>query len=147
MWRELVSDILPEAQLEPAVTPESIERVQEALGSALPANLIALLGETNGIRGRYGMRPIWTIEDILTVNIDFRMRPDFDELYMPFDPLLFFGDNGSGDQFAFICKPKRPDVFVWDHETDGRWWVANNLEDYLVRYLRAGGNDDWHKRR
>lgn len=37
---------------------------------------------------------------------------------MPFDSLLFFGDNGGGDQFALVVAPERDDIFVWGHETD-----------------------------
>nr|WP_329202312.1 MULTISPECIES: SMI1/KNR4 family protein [unclassified Streptomyces] len=66
------------------------------------------------------------------------------QLYMPFDALLFFGDNGGGDQFAFVQTPRRPDVFVWEHETDSRRWVAGDLRDYLGRSLAAGG-DDWYR--
>jgi len=46
---------------------------------------------------------------------------------MPFDPFLFFGDNGGGDQFAFVQTPQRPDIFVGEHESDSRRWVANDL--------------------
>ncbi|MFC8033052.1 hypothetical protein ACFUVU_09590 [Streptomyces griseoincarnatus] len=44
---------------------------------------------------------------------------------MPFDSLLFFGDNGGGDQFALVVAQERDDVFVWDHETGSRMWAGS----------------------
>ena len=57
---------------------------------------------------------------------------------MPFDPLLFFGDAGNGDQFAYAiheAQVRRNDIFAWDHETDSRTWVAPSLERYLEWWL------------
>jgi SMI1-KNR4 cell-wall len=54
---------------------------------------------------------------------------------MPFDPLLFFADAGNGDQFAFLWKPRRDEIFVWDHESDSRSWVAGSLHQYLQWWL------------
>ncbi|MEV6398710.1 hypothetical protein AB0M39_28685 [Streptomyces sp. NPDC051907] len=41
-----------------------------------------------------------------------------------------------------MLTPARPDVVVWDHETDSRLWAARDLEDYLRRSL-AGDGDWW----
>jgi hypothetical protein len=57
---------------------------------------------------------------------------------------LFFGDNGGGDQFAFVLRDDRRDIFVWNHETDSRHWVAGHLEDYLTHALPAG--EDWYRK-
>ncbi|GAA1433685.1 hypothetical protein GCM10009601_56740 [Streptomyces thermospinosisporus] len=35
----------------------------------------------------------------------------------------------------------RPDVFVWDHETDSRLWTAPDLKTYLHHALT--GDDHW----
>ncbi|MFE4360551.1 SMI1/KNR4 family protein [Kitasatospora sp. NPDC056800] len=75
-----------------------------------------MLLESNGIVGRTSVDTVWTVEQ----NLHFRTDGSFARLSMPFDALLFFGDNGGGDQFAFVRTPRRPDVFVWEHETDSR---------------------------
>ncbi len=87
------------------------------------------------------MDTVWPIHQIVESNLLFWSDQRFAQLYMTFDAFLFFGDNGGGDQFAFVQKPERPDIFVWEHESDSRRWVANNLQDYLGRSLQAGGDD------
>ncbi|MGW1513594.1 SMI1/KNR4 family protein [Streptomyces sp. NPDC002394] len=117
---------------------------EHRLGRELPAELRQLLLESNGIIGRIAVDTIWPVEQIAEQNLLFRSDSSFAQLYMPFDALLFFGDNGGGDQFAFVRTPQRPDVFVWEHETDSRRWVARDLRDYLGRSLAEGG-DDWYQ--
>ena len=82
------------------------------------------------MQGEYGLGLLWSAERIEADNLNFRTFPAFKELYMPFDALLFFGDAGNGDQFAYIVlrrEVRRSDIFVWDHETDSRTWVAPSL--------------------
>jgi hypothetical protein len=83
---------------------------------------------------------VWPVEQ----NLLFRSDSSFAQLYMSFDAFLFFGDNGGGDHFAFVQTPQRPDIFVWEHETDSRRWVARDLKDYLNRSLAEGG-DYWYQ--
>lgn len=113
-----------------------------AWAEACRLQLTALLLETDGIVGEYGTDVVWSLERIVEQNLLFWAPDTFPGLYMPFDPLLFFGDNGGGDQFAFVLTPERPDIFVWDHETDSRLWAARELKDYLHRSL-AGAGDWW----
>ncbi|MEU9031883.1 SMI1/KNR4 family protein [Streptomyces sp. NPDC048383] len=142
MWRQVVQEVFPKAGFrEPAQVPEIVE-AEKRLGRALPAQLKQLLLESNGVIGRTHVDTVWTVDQIVEQNLLFWSDESFAQLYMPFDALLFFGDNGGGDQFAFVQKPERADVFVWEHESDSRRWVANNLRDYLGRSLRDSG-DDW----
>jgi hypothetical protein len=103
---------------------------------AFPEDLRSLLEETNGVIGRYGVGLVWPVERIETDNLDFRSNTSFRELYMPFDHLLFFGDEGGGDQYAFrvlagVIDPWN--VYEWNHENDSRQWFAGGLRDYLAR--------------
>lgn len=60
---------------------------------------------------------------------------------MPFEHLLFFGDAGNGDQFAFPIHAdgtiNRPDIFLWNHEMDSRSWIAPSLKLYF-EWLLSG---------
>jgi hypothetical protein len=74
------------------------------------------------------------LDKIVHTNLQFRQSPNYNQLYMPFDSLLFFADAGNGDQFAFPIQAeqiRRDDVFVWNHEDDSRFWVAPDLEKYI----------------
>jgi hypothetical protein len=144
MWRELALRFLPDAQFESGVDASDLDRAAKALGEALPDELRSLLLETNGIIGSNGLDVVWRLDRIIEDNRMFRTSSDFAELYLPFDGLLFFGDNGGGDQFAFVLRDNRRDIFVWDHETDSRCWIAGHLESYLTHALSA--EDDWYRR-
>lgn len=92
------------------------------------------------MRGRNGDDVVRSAGRIARDSAEFRAAADFAALYMPFEPLMFFGDNGGGDRFAFVRTPPRTDVFVRDHETDGRSLVCHDLGHYLDRALRETGD-------
>ncbi|GAA1069919.1 SMI1/KNR4 family protein [Kitasatospora arboriphila] len=143
MWRELILEAAGDADLGEPAGEEALAAVEAALGQPLPAELAALLRECDGVRGRSGDDVVWSAERIARDNAEFRAAADFAALYMPFEPLMFFGDNGGGDQFAFVRTPPRTEVFVWDHETDSRSLACHGLAQYLGRALRETG--DWYR--
>lgn len=143
MWKEAAAEALPEVEFRAPVDATALAEGERRLGRGLPAQLAALLSETNGIVGEYGTDVVWSLNRIVEQNLLFWSPDTFPGLYMPFDPLLFFGDDGGGDQFAFVLTPERPDIFVWDHEDDSRVWAARELEDYLHRSL--AGDGDWYR--
>ncbi|QKG27284.1 cell wall assembly protein [Actinomadura verrucosospora] len=112
----------------------------------MPDELRELLRETSGVQDEYGSGLVWSVQEIIEQNTEFRQSADFAELYASFDQLMFIGDNGGGDQFAFVQAPgeRLGDVVVWDHETDERTWVARSLKDYLESRAASDG-DDWYK--
>uniref|UniRef100_A0AAU2JRR6 SMI1/KNR4 family protein n=1 Tax=Streptomyces sp. NBC_00049 TaxID=2903617 RepID=A0AAU2JRR6_9ACTN len=144
MWKEVASRALAAAEFRPPVGTAALVEAERRLGCGLPAELLSLLRETDGVVGEYGTDVVWPLGQIVEQNLSFWSASSFAELYMPFDALLFFGDNGGGDQFAFVRTPRRPDIFVWEHEDDSRRWVARDLRDYLGRSLADGG-DDWYR--
>ncbi|WP_043262669.1 SMI1/KNR4 family protein [Streptomyces sp. CT34] len=145
MWKHVALEVFPEAGFREPTEASQLTEAETRLGRTLPEELKQLLLESDGVIGPTHVDTVWTIDQIVEQNLLFWSDESFAQLYMPFDALLFFGDDGGGDQFAFVQKPQRPDVFVWEHETDSRRWVANNLQDFLRRSLRAGG-DDWYRR-
>ncbi|MCY0949451.1 SMI1/KNR4 family protein [Streptomyces sp. H27-S2] len=143
MWRELVEQYEDVEVAEPAAEQDLLG-LEHRIGTPLPTSLRALLTEFNGVVDEDGTDVVWNAEQIARTNEEFRTREDLRSLYMPFDALFFFGDNGGGDQFALPISPRRPDVFVWNHENDSRTWVASNMEQYLRNALSRPG-EDWYR--
>ncbi|MFE3551898.1 SMI1/KNR4 family protein [Streptomyces kronopolitis] len=144
MWREVAGRAFPEAGFSSPVDATQVAAAEQRLRCALPSEIVSLLLETDGILGPYGVETVWPLKRIVEDNLRFWSDSSLTHLYMPFEPLLFFGDNSGGNQFAFVRKPSRADVFVWEHEDDSRRWVARDLQDYLSRSLAAEG-DDWYQ--
>ena len=138
MWRELILQWDPSATYFPGATEAQIDSLEKAIGVMIPTDLKQLLMESNGVLGKYALRLIWSVEEIIKCNVAMRTNSLYHESYMLFDPLLFFADAGNGDQFGFRIiqgKIKQPDVFTWNHEDDSRMWVAPSLQSYLEGWL------------
>lgn len=135
MWRELISGLFADAKFRPPATASELDRAETELQISFPDELRSLLLETNGVKAYYSSPLIWPVEDMITQNLFFRANPDFAELYMPFDSLLLFGDEGNGDHFGYsILGGQIRDasfIYEWDHENDGRVWFATDLPEYF----------------
>jgi hypothetical protein len=143
MWRDLIESF-PSAESDGPADPSLLDRIESELGQSLPSDLRSFLLESDGVTDEYGTEVVWSAQRILDDNMHFRGDEQFRSLYMPFDSLMFFGDNGGGDQFAFVRVPERNEVFVWDHETDSRNLVSPALESYLRSALGSDG-EDWYR--
>ncbi|MCC9602254.1 SMI1/KNR4 family protein [Stieleria sp. JC731] len=138
MWKELIANLTDEAEFASPATPDSISSVETLLGVRLPEDLSALLAESNGVVGEYGVDRIWNTERIERENNELRTEGDYKSLYMPFDHLLFFADAGNGDLFGYAIldgEIRKDDIYAWDHEDDSRKWVAGSLRGYIQTWL------------
>lgn len=141
MWVEMIRELSARSEFSAPASPTDLDDAGRLLDWEIPGELRSLLLESNGVTGRTGERIVWSIDLIVSENLEFRSFPTFAELYAPFDGLLFFGDNGGGDQFAYPIQEEG--IFVWEHELDERFRVAGDLEDYVRRVLTAE-NDGWY---
>lgn len=124
---------------EPAVKSD-ISQIKEKLLVDLPTDLLELLSETNGVFDEFNCPLVWSTNQIIKDNLFFRNFNDYKDIYMPFDHLLFFSDAGNGDLFGFAIlngSIQRDDVFVWDHESDSRKWVASSLKDFIEGWANS----------
>ena len=139
-WPEFIQSLTSIFTLHPPAKGNEVQEAETSLGVLFPKELKDLLQASNGIDGPYGLGLIWNANRIQKDNLRFRQLPEFKELYMPFEHLLFFADAGNGDQFAFGIlngKVRNRDVFVWNHENDSREWVAPSLDVYLEWWLNG----------
>lgn len=138
MWRDYLKKRSADLTFNPPAPEEEIFRIAQELSVELPDELRDILSESNGIEGEYGLGLLWDGSRIKEDNLRFRSSSDFPDLYMPFDNLLFFGDAGNGDQFAFTILRggvTRSDIFVWNHEDDSRTWIAPSLKIFYDWWL------------
>lgn len=135
MWTDLIASLPGTAITRKAATEADLRDAERELGHPLPAELAALLAESNGIDGEYELGLVWPVGRIVKENRALRgdghLARLYKPLFMPFDPLLFFADAGNGDMFAVVLHTGKPDVYAWDHENDSRTWVAPSLSRYL----------------
>ncbi|MFJ6900700.1 SMI1/KNR4 family protein [Streptomyces hokutonensis] len=139
MWLQWIEELQESVQYAPPATSEDLDQAARTLGRPLPDDLVFLLQETNGLSNQ-GVDIVWSIQRIVRDNIAFRSDTTLLQQFMSFDPLLFFGDNGDDDAFAFVQLPQRLDVFFWNRATDGRSWAANSLRSYVEQALTDSGN-------
>ncbi|RNL86897.1 SMI1/KNR4 family protein [Halostreptopolyspora alba] len=138
MWRELIDELYPGAELPAPADEATIAEIEKALSLPLPFELGSLLGECNGVYNQYGDAVVWSAERLIEDNLAMRREPDALELYAPFDELIFFGDSDMGPQFAYVHTDYGPGIIVWDQETDHRRLAVVSLRDYLIRCLTQG---------
>jgi hypothetical protein len=101
-----------------------------------PDVLLDLLRHTNGLHDEYDAGVVWPASEIIERNRAMRSNPDFPSLYWSFEQVLFIGEDGGGNLFAFRVLPgyKGPeDVYSWNHEDDSRTLFAPSLAEYLSR--------------
>jgi hypothetical protein len=143
-WRVLVSGLFADATFNPPCAASDLHDAEQQLKVKLPDELRAFYLETNGISASYGTSIVWPLAEMVAHNETFRKAADFVELYMPFDCLLFFGQEGNGDQFAYRILagviPPTSWIYEWDHETDNRVWFARDLADYFHRCAKPDGS-------
>lgn len=138
MWRGILEKLSADLKFQPPASDSEIARITHDLGVQTPDELREILSESNGVVGEYGLGLLWDGTRICEDNLRFRNSSDFPNLYMPFDNLLFFGDAGNGDQFAFTILRggvTRSDIFVWNHEDDSRSWIAPSLKTFYEWWL------------
>lgn len=134
-WKDLVVTLTHRSEFGPPAEESRISEVERSLRVRLPDALREFLLESDGLVADYSSGVIWSVADLERKNREFREHPEFRSLYMPFDHLLFFGEDSGGDQFAFAIQADglidRSDVYRWEHETDGRPWFAGHLHQYF----------------
>ncbi|KXH86074.1 SMI1/KNR4 family protein [Sporosarcina sp. HYO08] len=134
MWKDYIQAVAKGYYFKPPAIKSEIDQLEKELQVELPTDLLELFKETNGVYDKFDCPLIWPTDQIVKDNLFFRNFDDYKDIYMPFDHLLFFSDAGNGDLFGYAIlngSVRRDDIFVWDHESDSRKWVASSLKDFI----------------
>jgi hypothetical protein len=136
-WLQRAKACFPDASGPGAVSDPQIVRVEKKLGRKLPDPLREIYRECGGILAHYATPLVMPLDDLVQRNEWLRSTDSIAELYMPFDHLLFFGEEGNGDLHAFPIKIDGgygdQNIYEWDHENDSRNWRASSIGDLFAR--------------
>lgn len=138
IWKNTIRSVSTQVYFKNPATEEEWMSIKEALNVDLPLDLLELFKDTNGVFDEFGCPYVWSTNQIIQDNLFFRNYDDYKDIYMPFDHLLFFSETGCGDLFGYPILNgviQRDDIFVWDHESDSRKWIASSLEDFLEGWI------------
>ncbi|WP_369290080.1 SMI1/KNR4 family protein [Priestia megaterium] len=122
---------------EPA-SREDIEVLEKLFSIQIPKELRSLLYETNGINDSYGYSLIWSIEKITRENLNLGER--LEDVYLPFNNLLFFADARNGDMFGYSISDrsiKQNDIYLWNHRNNEQTQIAPSLNDFVEDWIRG----------
>src|SRR5258708_7361503 len=127
-WRKWLPTLDPDIELRQPAIESSIDAAEAALNLKFPDDLKNLLLATDGVVGSFKYWLVWPTAKIVEQNHHYRSFADFKSLYMPFDNLLFIGEVGNGDLFAYPIMAsgsaqEKNDIFRWRHESDDRIWI------------------------
>ncbi|MES9760209.1 SMI1/KNR4 family protein [Priestia megaterium] len=117
---------------------EDIEVLEKLFSIQIPKELRSLLYETNGINDSYGYSLIWSIEKITRENLNLGER--LEDVYLPFNNLLFFADARNGDMFGYSISDrsiKQNDIYLWNHRNNEQTQIAPSLNDFVEDWIRG----------
>jgi len=138
MWKDLIQNISTGCIYGEPASIEDIEVLEKLFSIQIPKELRSLLYETNGINDSYGYSLIWSIEKITRENLNLGER--LEDVYLPFNNLLFFADARNGDMFGYSISDrsiKQNDIYLWNHRNNEQTQIAPSLNDFVEDWIRG----------
>jgi len=138
MWKDLIQNISTGCIYGEPASIEDIEVLEKLFSIQIPKELRSLLYETNGINDSYGYSLIWSIEKIIRENLNLGER--LEDVYLPFNNLLFFADARNGDMFGYSISDrsiKQNDIYLWNHRNNEQTQIAPSLNDFVEDWIRG----------
>jgi hypothetical protein len=136
-WLERAKACFSDATAPGLVSDREIERVEKRLGRSLPLPLGEIYRECGGVLARHSTPLVMPLDQLVERNEWLQNTTSIADLYMPFDHLLFFGEEGNGDLYAFPIAMDggygNRNIYEWNHENDSRSWRASSVSDLFAR--------------
>ncbi|MCU6793503.1 SMI1/KNR4 family protein [Paenibacillus sp. WQ 127069] len=137
MWKNYISTISSEYYFKDPVSDADLTLIKRKLNVELPEDLLQLYNETNGVYDEFHCPLIWSIDQIVADNLNYRSE-EYKDMYMPVDHLLFFSDAGNGDLFGYAIRNEviqTNRIYVWNHEDDSRTFIAPSLKYFIKGWI------------
>ena len=140
MYRELLSNIIANhnrAKLQDPCDEKELTAAEEYVGFPFPAELKALLRETNGDHWLL-LSAAQIIEHTKTNREIFPEYLEPDEFEEKVNRYIFFAANGCGDYYCYRALPngavETSGIYIWAHELFETRWVAKDILDMITKY-------------
>ncbi len=128
--QEIASKIEKYVKLFPPATEAEINAFEQQNGLKLPDQLAEFYKISNGLFDNLNAYWIYPLDKLTKNESDYWID---DRYNLNYDSVHFFGAEGNGDHFFFRRFDECLDgsVYEWDHESDDRMIVSNNLFSYI----------------
>lgn len=137
MYKELILECSKDIKWTRIQSPATITEIQEAeniVGYIFPIELKQMLSELNG--DSYLLLSTDRIKENCLLN-----REYLKECYEDIDRHIFFAENGCGDYYCYNIddngKPDTSAIYIWEHETNETYVVANDIKELIIRYYNS----------
>ena len=94
MWRDLIESHWSGCDVGGSSTDAQLEQCEDELSIALPESLIGFYRDCDGLSSPSGECIIYSIDDLISTNVDLWLNDEYIELFMPLECLLFIGNSG-----------------------------------------------------
>jgi len=139
MWREIIANHCRDCKFHPPLSEEWIDKGLVDFGVSLKSFLL----ETDGLYDyRQFLWIVWNVRDLSAYNQEMRKNQEFSDKGYTFDDLFFIANSGQdGVLFGFriVNNKMQEHIVAWYPKTNKRITVADNLKDYLERWITKKG--------
>ena len=140
MYQELIEKLTAGnrwASVQASCSEEDIRKAEEYVGFSFPAELKALLRETDG-DGWFLLSAERIIEHAKTNREIYPEYLDPDEFEEKVNRFIYFATNGCGDYYCYrILENGETDgsaIYIWEHELFEAHEVAKDIFDLITKY-------------
>lgn len=142
MWQQFIANLGDHCKSHPPLSEEWVDKGLADLGVTLNDDLKLFLLETDGLYDyKQFLWIIWNVRDLAAYNNEMRNHQEFADKGYTFDDIFFISNAGvDGILFGFpiVNNIMQEEIIAFYPIENEREQRADNLEDYLTRWLGGG---------
>lgn len=140
MYKELIEKLTAGnrwAKIQPPCSEKDIQKTEKNVGFPFPAELKALLRETDG-DGWFLLSAERIIEHARSNREIYPEYLDPDEFEEKVNRFIYFASNGCGDYYCYrVLENGETDgtaIYIWEHELFETRKVADSITELITKY-------------